>query len=28
VATRKAYEHLRVPFAGAVAARQKELFDE
>jgi Holliday junction DNA helicase RuvB len=28
VATRKAYEHLRLPFAGAVAARQKELFDE
>jgi Holliday junction DNA helicase RuvB len=28
VATRKAYEHLKVPFAGAVAAKQKELFDE
>jgi Holliday junction DNA helicase RuvB len=28
VATRKAYEHLRLPFAGEVAARQKELFDE
>ncbi|MBF5066013.1 Holliday junction branch migration DNA helicase RuvB, partial [Salmonella enterica subsp. enterica serovar Istanbul] len=28
VATRKVYEHLALPFAGAVAARQKELFDE
>jgi holliday junction DNA helicase RuvB len=28
VATRKAYEHLRVPFAGTVAAKQKLLFDE
>ena len=28
VATRKAYEHLRVPFAGKVAAKQSELFDE
>ena len=28
VATRKAYEHLRVPFVGTVAAKQSELFDE
>ena len=28
VATRKAYEHLRVPFAGSVAAKQEKLFDE
>jgi holliday junction DNA helicase RuvB len=28
VATRKAYEHLSVPFAGAVEAKQKKLFDE
>ena len=28
VATRKAYEHLRVPFAGTVLAKQSELFDE
>ena len=28
VATRKAYEHLRVPFAATAAAKQKELFDE
>ncbi|CAN5894566.1 Holliday junction branch migration DNA helicase RuvB [soil metagenome] len=28
VATRKAYEHLKVPFAGTVAAKQSELFDE
>ena len=28
VATRKAYEHLHVAFASAVAAKQKELFDE
>jgi holliday junction DNA helicase RuvB len=27
IATRKAYEHLRIPFAGA-ATKQKELFDE
>ncbi len=28
VATRKAYEHLQVPFASAAAAKQKDLFDE
>jgi len=28
VATRKAYEHLHVAFASAVAAKQKDLFDE
>jgi Holliday junction DNA helicase RuvB len=28
VATRKAYEHLKVPFAGAPAAKQKALFEE
>jgi holliday junction DNA helicase RuvB len=28
IATRKAYEHLRVPFAGAPAAKQKALFEE
>ena len=28
VATRKAYEHLQVPFASAVAAKQKKLFDD
>ncbi|MBX3187643.1 MAG: Holliday junction branch migration DNA helicase RuvB [Labilithrix sp.] len=28
VATRKAYEHLRVPFAGPAVAKQKDLFDE
>jgi holliday junction DNA helicase RuvB len=32
IATRKAYEHLRIPFAGAtppgIATKQKELFDE
>jgi Holliday junction DNA helicase RuvB len=28
IATRRAYEHLRVPFPGAAAAKQKALFDE
>jgi Holliday junction DNA helicase RuvB len=28
IATRRAYEHLKVPFAGTVAEKQKELFDE
>ena len=28
IATRKAYEHLKVPFAGAIVQKQKELFDE
>ncbi len=28
VATRKAYEHLRLPFVDAVATKQKDLFDE
>ncbi|MDB4942582.1 MAG: Holliday junction helicase RuvB [Labilithrix sp.] len=28
VATRKAYEHLKVPFASATAAKQKKLFDD
>ncbi len=28
VATRRAYEHLKVPFAGAPAAKQKALFEE
>jgi Holliday junction DNA helicase RuvB len=28
IATRKGYEHLEVPFAGAIVQKQKELFDE
>ena len=28
IATRRAYEHLKVPFAGAIVQKQKELFDE
>ena len=28
IATRKAYEHLKVPFAGSIVQKQKELFDE
>jgi holliday junction DNA helicase RuvB len=28
IATRRAYEHLKVPFAGAAAEKQKALFDE
>lgn len=28
IATRRAYEHLKVPFAGAVVQKQKDLFEE
>ncbi|MCL2723695.1 MAG: Holliday junction branch migration DNA helicase RuvB [Polyangiaceae bacterium] len=28
IATRRAYEHLKLPFAGAAGAKQKDLFDE